>query len=92
MLQGVNTTELFLRQGGFNLNNTLLAFQVKLFMPKADDAATSRMTSGEENVNGMGNMSVTLNSAYVEDSYAGQLLFEQKVNFKKQSSSDQDVD
>ena len=39
-------------------------------MPKSDDAPSPRMLSGEENVNGMGNMSVTLSSAYLEDSYS----------------------
>lgn len=75
ILQGVNVTELYLRKGGFNLNNTLLVFQVKLLMAKNDDTPSSKILSGEENVNGMGNMSVTLSSAYLEDSYTDQLLF-----------------
>lgn len=37
VLQGINVTELYLYKGDFNLNNSLLVFQVKLVRPKGEE-------------------------------------------------------
>lgn len=37
VLQGINVTELYLYRGDFNLNNSLLVFQVKLIQPKVEE-------------------------------------------------------
>ena len=92
LLESLNTSELYERKGGFNLNNSLLVFQVKLAMPKLDDT-TSKVANTEESLNSIGNMSVVVNSTYGEENLnLGQQLPDQIAFFKKQTSSDQDVE
>lgn len=84
-----------MHKGDFNLNNSLLAFQVKLIQPKVD--ASPNASDGGQQEDGAKaaanqTMSAILSSAYVEEAYPGQAFADQHVVFKKQTSVDQDVD
>ena len=62
-------------------------------VPKpSEDTLAARNFKGDENVLGYGNLSAVLSSAYLDEGNQGQLLVNQKISFKKQTASEQDVD